>query len=556
MSNYQISCYFNGISKYYKTFLNGLFMNIPGIEIKGEMKPGYENVLSDEALDFIAHLHRKFNPKRLKLLADRELRQQKIDQGELPDFLPETAAVREGDWQVNPIPPDLQDRRTEITGPVDRKMVINALNSGAKVFMADFEDANSPTWENTIEGQINLYDAIRRQIDFTAPNGKDYKLNDEIAVLKVRARGWHLEEKHVLIDGQPVSASIFDFGLFFFRNAKKLLENGSGPYFYLPKLESHLEARLWNDVFKEAQSRRSIAQGTIKVTVLIETILAAFEMEEIIYELREHMGGLNAGRWDYIFSVVKKFRNHPEYLLPDRAQVTMTVPFMRAYAQLLVKTCHKRGAHAIGGMSAFIPSRRNEEINRNAFEKVRSDKKLEASNGYDGTWVAHPDLVAVAMEQFDAFIKDGRHQKANLRQDVNVSGQDLLNFRIDGARITEKGLRTNINVGLLYIESWLMGVGAAALYNLMEDAATAEISRAQIWQWVHNDGVKLDDGREANLALYSTLLKEELENIKGLLGEERYNNGRFEEATEIFDYLVQTNDFVDFLTLKAYDHLD
>ena len=531
-------------------------MNIPGIEIKGEMKPGYEHVLTDEALDFIAHLHRKFNPTRLKLLADRELRQRKIDQGELPDFLPETASVREGDWQVNPIPPDLQDRRTEITGPVDRKMVINALNSGAKVFMADFEDANAPTWENTIEGQINLYDAIRRQIDFTAPNGKEYKLNDEIAVLKVRARGWHLEEKHVLIDGQPFSASIFDFGLFFFRNAKKLLENGSGPYFYLPKLESYLEARLWNDIFKEAQSRLGIPQGTIKVTVLIETILAAFEMEEIIYELREHMGGLNAGRWDYIFSVVKKFRNHPEYLLPDRAQVTMTVPFMRAYAQLLVKTCHKRGAHAIGGMSAFIPSRRDEEINKNAFEKVRSDKKLEASNGYDGTWVAHPDLVGVAMEQFDAFIKDGQHQKTNLRQDVDVSGQDLLNFKIDGAKITEKGLRTNINVGLLYIESWLMGVGAAALYNLMEDAATAEISRAQIWQWVHNEGVRLDDGREANLDLYSTLLKEELENIKGLLGEERYNNGRFDEATEIFDYLVQTNDFVDFLTLKAYDHLD
>ena len=531
-------------------------MNIPGIEIKGGIKPGYEHVLSDQALNFIANLHRKFNAVRMELLAHRESRQQRIDKGELPDFLPETTSVREGDWQVNPIPEDLQDRRTEITGPVDRKMVINALNSGAKVFMADFEDANSPTWENTIEGQINLYDAIRRQIDFTAPNGKEYKLKDDIAVLKVRARGWHLEEKHVLIDGVPFSASIFDFGLFFFRNAKKLLENGSGPYFYLPKLESHLEARLWNDIFKEAQTQLGIAQGTIKVTVLIETILAAFEMEEIIYELKEHMGGLNAGRWDYIFSVVKKFRNHPEYLLPDRAQVTMTVPFMRAYAQLLVKTCHKRGAHAIGGMSAFIPSRRDEEINRNAFEKVRSDKKLEASNGYDGTWVAHPDLVAVAMEQFDVFIKDGQHQKSSLREDVAVSARDLLNFKIQDGKITEKGLRTNINVGILYIESWLMGVGAAALYNLMEDAATAEISRAQIWQWVHNEGVKLDDGREVNIDLYSRLLNEELENIKNLLGEERYNQGRFDEATEIFDYLVRTEDFVDFLTLKAYNYLD
>ena len=531
-------------------------MNNPGIEIKGGTKPGYEHVLSDEAMAFIAHLHRKFNPTRLRLLAERGQRQQRIDQGELPGFLPETASVRNGDWHVGPIPADLQDRRTEITGPVDRKMVINALNSGAKVFMADFEDANSPTWGNTIEGQINLYDAIRRQVDFTAPNGKEYKLKQDIAVLKVRPRGWHLDEKHVLVDGVPFSASIFDFGLYFFRNAKQLLENGSGPYFYLPKLESHLEARLWNDIFKEAQEQLGIPQGTIKVTVLIETILAAFEMEEIIYELKEHMGGLNAGRWDYIFSVVKKFRNHAEYLLPDRAQVTMNVAFMSAYAQLLVKTCHKRGAHAIGGMSAFIPSRKDEEVNKNAFEKVRSDKKLEAGNGYDGTWVAHPDLVAVAMEQFDPFIKDGQHQKDNLRQDVIVSGADLLNFEIESAKITEQGLRTNINVGLLYIESWLMGVGAAALYNLMEDAATAEISRAQIWQWVHNDGVKLDDGREVNLNLYSQLLKEELGNIKTLLGEDRYNSGRFEEATEIFDYLVRTEDFVEFLTLKAYDYLD
>lgn len=530
-------------------------MSTAGIEIKGEMKPGYDEVLSDEALAFVAKLHRKFNPTRIQLLADRDLRQQKIDQGELPGFLPGTDTVRKGDWQVNPIPDDLQDRRTEITGPVDRKMVINALNSGAKVFMADFEDANSPTWENTIEGQQNLYDAIRRQIDFTAPNGKEYKLKDDPAVLKVRARGWHLEEKHVFVDGEPFSASIFDFGLFFFRNAKQLLENGSGPYFYLPKLESHLEARLWNDVFKEAQSELGIPQGTIKVTVLIETILAAFEMEEILYELKEHMAGLNAGRWDYIFSIVKKFRNHPEYVLPDRVQVTMTVPFMQAYAQLLVRTCHKRGAHAIGGMSAFIPSRKDEEINKNAFEKVRSDKKLEASHGYDGTWVAHPDLVPVAMEQFDPFIKEGQHQKHNMREDVNVSAADLLNFKVENGKITEEGLRLNINVGILYIESWLMGVGAAALYNLMEDAATAEISRAQVWQWTHNTGVKLNDGREADLKLYEQLKEEELEKIKGLLGEERYNLGRFTEAAEIFDHLVKTEDFIDFLTLKAYDSL-
>ena len=530
-------------------------MSVPGIEIRGQMGPGYEEVLSDEALGFIANLHRKFNNTRLKLLEERKQRQNSIDQGEMPGFLAETASVREGDWKVNPIPADLQDRRTEITGPVDRKMVINALNSGAKVFMADFEDANAPTWENTIEGQINLYDAIRRQIDFTAPNGKEYKLKEKTAVLKIRPRGWHLEEKHVLVDGAPFSASIFDFGLYFFRNAKKLLEKGSGPYFYLPKLESHLEARLWNDLFKEAQDQLGIPQGSIKVTVLIETILAAFEMEEIIYELKEHMAGLNAGRWDYIFSIVKKFRNHPEFLLPDRAQVTMTVPFMQSYAQLLVKTCHKRGAHAIGGMSAFIPSRKDEDINRNAFEKVRADKQLEAGNGYDGTWVAHPDLVAVAMEQFDVFIKDGQHQKNNLREDVQVAAPDLLNFKVDGGKITEQGLRTNINVGLLYIESWLMGVGAAALYNLMEDAATAEISRAQIWQWVHNKGVKLDDGRELDTALYAQLLDEELENIKGLLGEERYAAGRFREAAEIFDYLVRTEDFVDFLTLRAYEHL-
>lgn len=531
-------------------------IQVPGVEVKGSLDERYETILSKEALSFIASLHRKFNNNRKELLMAREERQKRIDEGEFPHFLQETAAVRSGKWQVNPLPEDLQDRRTEITGPVDRKMVINALNSGARVFMADFEDSNAPTWKNSVEGQLNLFDAIRRQVDFTAPNGKEYKLKETIAVLKVRPRGWHLEEKHVWIDGEPISASLFDFGLFFFHNAQQLLQNGSGPYFYLPKLESHLEARLWNDVFKESQKNLGLDQGTIKVTVLIETILAAFEMEEIIYELREHMAGLNAGRWDYIFSVVKKFRNHPEYVLPDRAQVTMKVPFMRAYAQLLVKTCHRRGAHAIGGMSAFIPSRKDKEVNKKAFEQVKADKALEAGSGYDGTWVAHPDLVPVAMMEFDAFIGSGQHQKHNMRDDLNVEEKDLIDFAVEDGRITEKGIRTNINVGILYIESWLMGTGAAALYNLMEDAATAEISRAQIWQWLHNEEVTLDDGQSIDKVLCERSISDELENIQKLLGHDRYEHGRFEEAAEIFRHLIYTEDFVDFLTLKAYDYIN
>ncbi|TRX48568.1 malate synthase A [Fulvivirga sp. M361] len=531
-------------------------MNTSNVTISGLLLPGYETILTEGALKFVSHMHETFNARREALLAARDERQKRIDLGEMPDFLPETESVRTGEWQVNPLPDDLQDRRTEITGPVDRKMVVNALNSGAKVFMADFEDANSPTWKNTIDGQINLFDAIRRQIDFTAPNGKEYKLKEETAVLKVRPRGWHLVEKHVLVDGVPVSASIFDFGLFFFHNARQLIANGSGPYFYLPKMESHLEARLWNEIFKEAQRLLDIPSGTVKVTVLIETILAAFEMEEIIYELREHMAGLNAGRWDYIFSIVKKFRNHPQYTLPDRAEVTMTVPFMRSYAQLLAKTCHKRGAHAMGGMSAFIPSRSDEEVNRTAFEKVKADKKLEASTGYDGTWVAHPDLVPVAMEEFNEFIGTGKHQKEQLLDDVQIQGEDLINFSIEGAKITEAGLRMNINVGILYIESWLMGVGAAALYNLMEDAATAEISRAQVWQWLHNPSIKLEDGRAIDEALCDNVQKEELAKIKDMVGQERYEKGRFREAAAIFDHLVKTEEFVDFLTLKAYDAID
>ncbi|MGD1841360.1 MAG: malate synthase A [Thermonemataceae bacterium] len=524
-----------------------------GINIKGTLTPAYEEILTPEALQFVADLHRKFNPTRLSLLEERTARFQRINQGEMPTFLPEMASVREGDWQVNPIPEDLQDRRAEITGPVDRKMVINALNSGAKVFMADFEDANAPTWENCVEGQINLRDAIRRQVDFTADNGKQYALKAQTAVLKVRPRGWHLVEKHMLVDGAPISASLFDFGLYFFHNAKTLIEKGSGPYFYLPKLESHQEARLWNDVFKEAQQKLGIPVGTIKVTVLIETILGAYEMEEIIYELKEHLAGLNAGRWDYIFSAIKKFRNH-EVVFPDRGQVTMTVPFMRAYAQMLVKVCHRRGAHAIGGMSAFIPSRKDEEVNKNAFAKVKADKELEARTGYDGTWVAHPDLVPVAMEAFNDVLQGKVHQKEVMREDLTVTAEDLRNFQIEGGEITEAGVRMNINVGILYIESWLHGVGAAALYNLMEDAATAEISRAQVWQWLKK-GVTLADGRTLDATLYNQLLEEELAKIRALLGTERVQTGNLEKAAQLFNQLVNDEAFEEFLTLPAYEHL-
>jgi malate synthase len=514
----------------------------------------YQEVLTPEAIAFITHLHKKFDTTRKKLLEQRKQKALSIAQGNLPDFLNETQDIRNGNWQVAPIPSDLQDRRVEITGPVDKKMVINALNSGAKVFMADFEDANSPTWDNCLQGQINLRDAILRKIDFVAENGKEYQLKDKVAVLKVRPRGWHLEEKHFLVEGEPISASLFDFGLFFFHNAKTLLSKGTAPYFYLPKMESHLEARLWNDVFVEAQNYLQIPVGTIKVTVLIETILAAYEMEEIMYELREHLAGLNAGRWDYIFSVIKKLHHLPTAHFPDRSQITMQVGFMRAYAQNLVKVCHKRGAHAIGGMSAFIPSRKDEEVNRNAYAKVRSDKELEAQNGYDGTWVAHPDLVAIAQEAFDKVLGQNPHQKHILREDVNVSAEDLRNFAIEGGKITEQGLRTNIHVGILYIESWLSGVGAAALYNLMEDAATAEISRAQVWQWLKT-AAKLDDGRVIDKNLYEKLLSEEIEKCKKYLGEERLQTGKLTQAIELFNNLVLQEHFEDFLTIPAYQLL-
>ena len=503
----------------------------------------------------MAKLQREFHERRQALLKRRTEIQAEIDAGTRPDFLAATANVRQGDWQVAPTPADLQQRWAEITGPTDRKMMINALNSGADVFMADFEDANSPTWPNMIEGHLNLRDAIDRTITFAAPEGKQYKLNQEIAVLMVRPRGWHLNEKHVWVDGRPISGSLFDFGLFFFHNARKLIDRGSGPYFYLPKLENHLEARLWNDVFGLAQDELGMPRGTIRATVLIETILAAFEMEEILYELRDHSAGLNAGRWDYIFSIIKKFRNQPDFLLPDRAQISMTVPFMRAYTELLVKTCHRRGAHAIGGMAAFIPSRRDPQINEVALARVSEDKERESGDGFDGTWVAHPDLTPVARDIFEAVLGEKPHQKERLREDVRVKAQDLINFEVPGGQITEDGVRSNINIALQYLESWLRGVGAAGIFNLMEDTATAEISRAQLWQWIHHPTAALSDGRPVTAGLYHSMLPEELDRIKAALGEPLFAQGRFELASQLLNQLVDDDDFTDFLTLIAYDYV-
>jgi malate synthase len=519
-----------------------------------EILESYKEILSEESIQFIVHLHRTFNEKRKALLNDRTIRQAEIDKGIFPNFLMETKSIRDADWQVAPIPNDLQDRRVEITGPVDRRMVINALNSGAKVFMADFEDANSPTWDNNLSGQINLRDAIRRQIDFVAENGKSYTLNENPAVLKVRPRGWHLLEKHMLIDGEQVSGSLFDFGLFFFHNAKELLNSGSGPYFYLPKLESHLEARLWNDVFVEVQQLLGIPNGSIKATVLIETILAAFEMNEIIYELKDHMAGLNAGRWDYIFSIIKKFKNHSDCILPDRSLVTMSSSFMRAYAKLLVKTCHKRGAHAMGGMSAFIPSRKDEAVNKIAFEKVQADKELEASTGFDGTWVAHPDLVPIAITAFNQALGLNPHQKNRLCEEYQIEAKDLLAFQSPNPIITEVGIRMNINVAILYINSWLDGVGAAAIHNLMEDAATAEISRAQVWQWLKH-GAKTTDGELITYNRYQKILEEEIEVLKAELGS-AFEKENCQKAISMFDEFVKQSEFDEFLTLNAYSQID
>jgi malate synthase len=511
---------------------------VEGLDVVAPAQGRAREVLSPEALEFVAGLHRRFNPRREELLRARQERQERITAGELPDFLPDTREIREGDWEVAPVPRDLQDRRVEITGPVDRKMVINALNSGARCFMADFEDANSPTWENCVEGQANLIDAIDGSIELITPE-KEYRLNDQTAVLIVRPRGWHLPERHVTVDGEPISASLFDFGLYLFHCGRRQLDAGSGPYFYLPKLESHLEARLWNDVFVAAQEELGLERGTIKATVLIETILAAFEMDEILYELREHSAGLNAGRWDYIFSIIKKFRDRPDFVLPDRAQVTMTVPFMRAYTELLVRTCHAREAHAMGGMAAFVPSRRDPEVNENAIAKVREDKEREAGSGFDGTWVAHPDLVPVAMEVFDSALGDQPNQVSRRRNDVAVDASDLLDVRVPGGDVTDDGVTRNVSVGLQYVESWLRGVGAAAINNLMEDAATAEISRAQIWQWVRHGKVERERVHEIEAA-----------EIAG------FSEGRWDDARAVFDRVALEDDFVEFLTLPAYDYLD
>lgn len=524
-----------------------------GMQVLGEVTSPFAEILSPGALEFILKLSNTFETRRQELLQKRHDREVEINSGKLPDFLPETSSIREGSWTVNPIPADLQDRRVEITGPAsDRKMVINALNSGAKAFMADFEDANSPTWENSIQGQINLRDAIRKNISFVSPEGKQYNLKDQVATLIVRPRGWHLDEKHVLVEGKPMSGSLFDFGLYFYHNAKQLLENGSGPYFYLPKMESHLEARLWNDVFVLAQNELGVPQGSIKATVLIETILATFEMDEILYELRQHAAGLNCGRWDYIFSYIKKFRNLPEFILPDRAAVTMTVPFMRAYSLFTIQTCHRRNAFAMGGMAAQIPVRNDPAANEDAFAKVRADKLREVQDGHDGTWVAHPGLVPVAMDAFDEHMKTP-NQVARKREDVSVTAADLL--AVPEGSITETGLRTNVSVGVQYIEAWLRGSGAVPIFNLMEDAATAEISRAQVWQWIRHAKGVLDDGRKVTVDMVEQILAEELGKIRELVGENQYKAGKYELASQLFAKLTTDDTFVEFLTLPGYEYL-
>ena len=522
-----------------------------GVEILQQLSPEFEEILTLPALNFIAHLQRIFGKRRNGLLQKRKERQFEIDDGKRLDFLPETENIRSGDWTIAPIPKDLQDRRVEITGPVERKMIINALNSDAKVFMADFEDSNAPTWNNIIQGQINLRDAVNRTISFTNPDGKHYSLNDKPAVLMVRPRGWQLVEKNVLIDGEPISGSIFDFGLYFFHNVKSLIENGSGPYFYLPKLESHREARLWNNIFIMAQNELGIPQSTIRATVLIETITAAFEMDEILYELREHSAGLNCGRWDYIFSCIKKFRNNRDFCLADRALITMTTHFMHSYSLLCIKTCHKRNAHAIGGMAAQIPIKSDAEANEIALEKVRSDKEREANDGHDGTWVAHPGLVQIALDAFNV-VMPKPNQIERKCEEVKITADDLLKFEPE-IPITENGLRTNINIGIQYLGSWLAGSGCVPIFNLMEDAATAEISRSQIWQWINSPKGILEDGRKVDVELFRKILAEELPKVRKIVGEEAYNSGTYEKAAKLFEDITTTKDFVEFLTLPAYN---
>jgi len=523
-----------------------------GVELRGPAVARSEEVLTPAALEFVARLQREFSSTREKLLQARAERQQRFNAGELPDFLSDTRHIREADWRVAAVTtPDLQKRWVELTGPTERKMLINALNSGADVYMADFEDANTPTWQNMIEGQVNLIDALERTISFENPDGRTYRLNEQTATLLVRPRGWHLPEKHVLVDGSPIAGALFDFGLYFFHNARRLLERGSAPYFYLPKLESHREARLWNDVFVFAQDALGIPRGSIKATVLLEVVVSAFEMDEILYELRDHSAGLNAGRWDYIFSIIKKFHSRPDFLLPDRAQVTMTVPFMRAYTELLVKTCHRRGAFAMGGMAAFIPSRRDPKVNEVALPRVRDDKLRESRDGFDGTWVAHPDLVPVARDVFAEFMGDHANQLDRQRLEVSVSARELLDLRVPDGQITEAGVRSNVSVGIQYLDSWLRGTGAAAIFNLMEDAATSEISRSQVWQWVHH-GATLADGRRVTRDMVLDIVTDEMDKLRPTLAAA----GRLDTARELFEQVALSEQFVEFLTLPAYGHID
>jgi malate synthase len=522
-----------------------------GIDVTGPAVSGADEILTPDALAFVADLHRRFNRERIALLQAREDRQAELDAGVQPDFPVATAEVRSADWTVAPAPADLDDRRVEITGPAEPKMMINALNSGARVFMADLEDALSPTWPNVVGGQAALKAAVRRELTFDSPEGKSYRLNERLATLLVRPRGWHLVESHVLVDGAPISASLFDFGLYLFHNATESLDRGTGPYFYLPKLENRFEARLWNEVFLRAQEAIGIPRGTIRATVLIETILAAFEMDEILHELREHAAGLNAGRWDYLFSCIKKFRGERRPALPERGQLTMTTPFMRAYTELLVRTCHRRGAHAIGGMAAFIPSRRDPEVNATAMARVREDKERESGDGFDGTWVAHPDLVPLATEIFDGVLGSAPHQKLRRREDVAVTAEQIRDLRIPGGSVTEAGYRLNVSVALQYLDAWLSGNGAAAINNLMEDAATAEISRSQLWQW-RAMGTRLADGREASAELYRAVRDDELARLGGPGG----GAGRLGDAVELLDRLVLDDEFAEFLTQRAYSLLD
>ena len=525
-----------------------------GMQINAPLHPRFDQILTREALELVAKLHRAFEPRRQELLAARVARQARIDAGELPDFLPETKAIREGDWKVAPLPKALECRRVEITGPVERKMIINAFNSGADSYMTDFEDSNSPNWYNQIQGQVNLYDAIRRQIDFVAENGKEYKLADKIATLQVRPRGWHLDEKHVLVDGQRVSGGIFDFALFLFHNAKEQIARGAGPFFYLPKMESHLEARLWNDIFVMAQDHIGLPQGTIKATVLVETILATFEMEEILYELRNHSAGLNAGRWDYIFSCIKKFKKNADFCLANRGAITMEVPFMRSYALALVQACHKRGAPAMGGMSALIPIKNDPAATEQALAGIRHDTTRDANDGYDGGWVAHPGLVSIAMEEFVKVLGDRPNQ-----WDKQVSGsfgpKDWMNFQPEQP-ITEVGVRNNINVGIHYLGSWLAGNGCVPIHNLMEDAATAEISRSQIWQWVVSPKGVLDDGRKVTAEMVRALIPEELAKVKATVTAQGEDTATYDQAAKIFEEMSLSDDFPEFLTLPLYEAMD